>query len=47
MGKIKWSEKLTNEQVLGRVGENRTLINNILRLGYWIDHILHDALKVR
>ena len=31
MEKIKWSEKVTNEQVLGRIGEKRTLINNILR----------------
>ena len=25
------SEKITNEQVLGRIGEKRTLLNNILR----------------
>ena len=30
MEKIKWPEKVTNEQVLGRIGEKRTLINNIL-----------------
>ena len=29
MEKIKWSEKVTNEQVLGLIGEKRTLINNI------------------
>ena len=28
---IKWSEKVTNEQVLQRIGEKRTLLNNILR----------------
>ena len=26
--KIKWSEKVTNEQVLERIGEKRTLLNN-------------------
>ena len=30
MEKIKWSEKLTNEQFLERVEEKSTLINNIL-----------------
>ena len=29
--KIKWSEKVTNEQVLDRIGEKRTLLKNILR----------------
>ena len=28
---IKWSEKVTNEQVLDVIGEKRTLINNIVR----------------
>ena len=41
MEKIKRSEKVTNEQVLDRIGERRTLINNILcRKGNWIDLIL-------
>ena len=31
MEKIKWSQKVTNEPVFGRVGEKRTLVNNILR----------------
>ena len=31
MEKIKWSEKITNEEVLVRIGEKRTLLNNILR----------------
>ena len=50
MEKIKWPEKLTNEQVLDRIGEKRILINNILRRkANWIGHILrrnclhHDA----
>ena len=29
--KTKWSEKVTNEQVLGPIGEKKTLLNNILR----------------
>ena len=41
MEKIKWSEKATNEEVLKRVGEKRTLQNNILRRkANWIGHIL-------
>ena len=39
--KIKWSEKVTNEQILGRIGEKWTLINNFLRRKVnWIGHIL-------
>ena len=30
MEKIKWPEKITNEKVLERIGEKRTLLNNIL-----------------
>ena len=52
MEKIKWSEKVTNEQVLDRIGENRTLLNNILRRkANWIGHflrrncLLHDAIE--
>jgi hypothetical protein len=38
--KIKWPEEVTNE-VLERIGENRTLLNNILRRkDNWIGHIL-------
>ena len=51
-GKIEWSEKVTNEQVLDRKGEKRTLLNNILhRKTNWIGHIqrrnclLHDAIE--
>ena len=50
--KIKWSEKVTNEQVLDRIGEKTTLLNNILRRKFnWIGHILrrncllHDAIE--
>ena len=52
MEKIKWSEKVTNEQVLDRIGEKRTLLNKILRRkANWIGHILrrncllHDAIE--
>ena len=48
MEKIKWSEKVTNEQVLDKM----TLLNNILRRkANWIGHILrrncllHDAIE--
>ena len=41
MEKTKWSEKVANEQVLERIREKRTLLNNILRRkANWIDHIL-------
>jgi hypothetical protein len=52
MEKIQWSEKVTNDQVLERVGEKRTLLNNFLRRkANWIGHILrrncvlHDVLE--
>ena len=52
MEKIKWSEKVTNGQVLERIGEKRTLLSNILRRKVnWIGHILrrncllHDAIE--
>ena len=52
MEKIKWSEKVTNEQVLESIGEKRTLLNNILRrIVNWVGHILrrngllHDAIE--
>ena len=41
MEKIKWSLKVINEEVLELIGENNTLINNILRRkANWICHIL-------
>ena len=44
MEKIKWSEKVTNEQLLECIGEKRTLLNNIqCRKGNWIDHILRGS----
>ena len=41
MEKIKWPEKVTNEEVLERIGEKRTLLTNIVRRkDMWICHIL-------
>ena len=41
MEKIKWSDKVTNEEILERIGEKRTFLINILRRkGNSIDHIL-------
>ena len=41
MEKIKWTEKVTNEQVLEGIGEKKTLLNSILlRKSNWIGHIL-------
>ena len=52
MEKIKWPEKVTNEQVLDRIGEKRLLLSIILRRkANWIGHILrrncllHDAIE--
>ena len=41
MEKIKWSEKVTNEEILERIGEKEVLLNNVLRRkANWIRHIL-------
>ena len=41
MEKIKWSEKVTNEQALERIEEKNTLLNNIVcRKVNWVYHIL-------
>ena len=52
MERIKWSEKVTNEQVLECIGEKGTLLHNTLRRkANWIGHILrrncllHDAIE--
>ena len=51
MVKIKWSEKVTNEQVLDHIGEKMTLLNILRRKSNWIGHILrrncflHDAIE--
>ena len=53
-GEDKWSKKLNNEQVLERIGEKRTLLNNILRrkaksIGHILrrNYLLHDAIEGR
>ena len=50
-GEDKWSENVTNEQVLERITD-KTLLNNILcKKANWIDHIerrhclRHDAIE--
>ena len=47
MEKIKWPENTSNEEK--RIGEKRTLLNNILRRqANWIGHrncLLHDAIE--
>ena len=51
MEKIKWYEKVTNEQVLERIGVKRTVIDNILcRKANWTGHLrrnglLHNAIE--
>ena len=48
MEKIKWSEKVTNEQVLDRIGEKRTLPNNNLckkKANCRNNCLLHDAIE--
>ena len=54
MEMIKWFQKVTNEKVLERIGEKRTLLDNIVRKkANWIGHILrrncflHNAIEGR
>ena len=45
MEKISWREKVTNEEVLRRIGEKRTLISTIYSRQKWIGHDLrHQSL---
>ena len=42
MEKVKWTDKLTNEEVLSRVNESRGLMAHMKRRKpRWIGHILH------
>ena len=48
MEEIKWLEKVTNEEVRERIGEKRTLLNNILRRkANWIGHIVTRNFLIR
>ena len=48
MEEIKWSEKVTNEQVVERIREKRTVINNILsRKANWAGHIASFMLPLK
>ena len=43
MEKISWTERVTNEEVLRRVGEQRTLINTIWRRkARWTGHVIRS-----
>ena len=46
MERISWTEKITNEEVLRRVGEKRSMVETIVRRKKnWIGHIMRgDAL---
>lgn len=46
---IKWTDRVTNDEVFRRVNENRSLINVLkTRRGKWIGHLLrHDSLPQR
>ena len=47
MEKIKWSEKVTNE-VLERIAEKRTLLNNIIRRkGNCTEHIIRRMMRLK
>ena len=43
MEKIKCSEKVTSEQVLERIGEQKTLLNNILRRSNCLPHDITEG----
>ena len=47
MEKIKWSEKVTNEQILERIGDKRKLLNKANRIGHILRRncLLHDAIE--
>jgi hypothetical protein len=48
MEKISWKDKITNEEVLRRVGEERKLIDTIVRRKKnWIGHILRSNCMMR
>jgi len=46
MEKISWLDKVTNEEVLGRVSEDRQIPNTVWQRKHrWIGHVLsHDEL---
>jgi hypothetical protein len=45
MMKAKWTERVTNEEVLRRVGEKRNIMNTLTRRrGRFIGHILRNSI---
>ena len=48
MEKISWTERVRNEEVLRRVGEQRTLINTIWRRkARWTGHVIRSERLLR
>jgi hypothetical protein len=48
MEKIKWSDKVTNDQVLEHIGEKGTLPNKILfKIASWNGHIMRRNCLLR
>jgi hypothetical protein len=46
--KIKWTERISKEEVLGRVGEKRNIMNTVRRRrGRFIGHILRHSSLVK
>jgi hypothetical protein len=43
MMKVKWTERITNEEVLRRVGEKRNIVNTQRRRRRLIGHILRHS----
>ncbi|MGX9339109.1 hypothetical protein, partial [Pantoea dispersa] len=42
--KVKWTDRMTNDEVLRRVGEKKAILNTILqRKANWIGHILRHG----
>jgi hypothetical protein len=47
MSKISWGDNVSNEQVLKRVGEPRTILNTTKEKRQWTGHVFrHDGLLV-
>jgi hypothetical protein len=48
MMKVKWTERITNEEVLRRVGEERNIMNTLKRrIGRLIGHILRHMGQIK
>ena len=48
MERISWTEKITSEEVLRRVGEKRSMVETIVRRKKnWIGHIMRGKLECK